>query len=214
MPANASRRVGRTEPRDAEVEDLHDAARRQHDVGRLEIAVQHAVRVGDGERVGDLHGDGDRLPFAQRSLGEAGRQGLAFDELEDDGHAAVVFDDVVDRGDGGVREGGGGARLVKQLRAAAGGAGLSGRHRLQRHLAPEAGVLGEQHGAHPAPPEFAEDPVGADGRVVHRGTPRVRERDAGPGDTTGVRSHAPDARIDYCIEPLAAARALVIAATV
>ena len=176
--------------------------------------MQHAVRVGDGERVGDLHGDGDGLRLVERPLGEARGQRLALDQLEDDGDTAVVFDDVVDGGDGGVREGGGGASFVEQLGAAAGGTGLARRHRLQRHLAPEPRVFGEQHGAHAAPPEFAEDPVGADGRVVHRGTPRMGGRDPGPGDTTGVRSHAPDARSDYCIEPLAAARALVIAATV
>ena len=91
--------VGTLQPGDAEVEDLDRAARREHHVGGLEVAVQDAVAVRHAQRLGQLHGDRHRLAFAERALGQARGQRLAVDELEDDGHFAIHLDDVVDGGD-------------------------------------------------------------------------------------------------------------------
>jgi porphobilinogen synthase len=44
-------------PGDAEVGHLHLAGRRDEDVGRLDVAVDHAVAVGEAERGGHLAGD-------------------------------------------------------------------------------------------------------------------------------------------------------------
>ena len=179
-----------TEARDAEVEDLHDTAGRQHDVRRLEIAVQHARAVCDGEGVGDLHGDCDGERLGQRPLGEPRGQRLALDEFEDDGDVAVVFDDVVDGGDGGMREGGGGAGFVEQLRAAAGGTGLGARDGLERDVTAQARVFREHDGAHAALPEFTQDPIRADGRADHRGDTSNggRKRGGHRREVAGVRS--------------------------
>ena len=41
----------------AEIENLGQAFRRDHHVGRFQVAVDDADAVGGGQRVGDLHGD-------------------------------------------------------------------------------------------------------------------------------------------------------------
>ena len=46
---------------EAEVEDLHDAVRRDLDVRRLQVAVDDPLLVGGLERVGDLPRDGQRV---------------------------------------------------------------------------------------------------------------------------------------------------------
>ena len=40
--------------RNAEIRQLHDAARRQHHVGRLDVAVHHVLRMGIAQRVESL----------------------------------------------------------------------------------------------------------------------------------------------------------------
>ena len=88
---------------------------------------------------------------------------------------------------------GGGARLGEQVLAAVGGAGLRPRHRLQRDLPAEPGVLGEQHRTHAAVAEFAQDSIRADGGAAHGAGPR-RGRCVGPGDRDAraeLLAHAP-----------------------
>ena len=46
---------GGTEPREAEVEQLR-AARGEHDVARLQVAMNDTLRMRNGERLGDLDG--------------------------------------------------------------------------------------------------------------------------------------------------------------
>jgi hypothetical protein len=46
---------GGAEPREAEVEQLR-AARREHDVARLQVAMNDTLRMRNGERLGDLDG--------------------------------------------------------------------------------------------------------------------------------------------------------------
>ena len=46
---------GGAEPREAEVEQLR-AARREHDVARLQVAMNDTLRMRSGERLGDLDG--------------------------------------------------------------------------------------------------------------------------------------------------------------
>ncbi len=71
------------EARDAEVDDLglvHLAAHEQH-VARLDVAVDHARRVGRGQGRGDAAREGQRLVDRQRRPGEAGRERLALEPL-------------------------------------------------------------------------------------------------------------------------------------
>jgi len=65
---------------DAEVCDGHPPARVQHDVARLDVAVDDAVLVGVPERVGDLVEDGDGLlELESPALLEERVEALAFE---------------------------------------------------------------------------------------------------------------------------------------
>src|SRR5690606_853341 len=70
---------------DAEVGQLHHAVAADHDVLRLDVAVEHAERVGVAERAADLHGDHRAdLRVLDLVLGDELLEGLAVDELGDD----------------------------------------------------------------------------------------------------------------------------------
>ena len=78
--------------RDAEVGDLHPAARAQEHVARLDVPVDDAPRVGRVERVGDLLGDARR---GRRGSGPRSRSDLArsppVDQLHDDVRADRIL---------------------------------------------------------------------------------------------------------------------------
>ena len=67
-----------------EVEHLHDAARRQLDVGRLQIPMNDPLLVRRLERFGDLFGDRERFLERHRSIRDAFRERGSVDELHDE----------------------------------------------------------------------------------------------------------------------------------
>ena len=101
-----------------EVENLRVALGRDDDVGRLDVAVDDALGVRVGERVGNLHGEIDRAARIQRPPGDRRCQRLARHELEHEKQLALILADLVQRGDVRVRERGGGARLLQEPLAA------------------------------------------------------------------------------------------------
>ncbi len=82
----------------AEVQQL-GAGARQHDVGRLEIAMDHAVAMRPVERIGDLGAVADDLVRRQRPARQAAGQRLAFEVLHDEEGDAVLLADVVEHAD-------------------------------------------------------------------------------------------------------------------
>ena len=102
-------------PCDAEVGDLHLAVASDEDVGRLDVAVHHAARVGRGEseRDGDRRVDrtvGADAPLGAEHLGEA----APVDVLHDDVVGAGRLAPVVDAHDVGVVEVRRGLRLTPE----------------------------------------------------------------------------------------------------
>ena len=85
-------------PRQAEVEQLH-AVRREEDVGRLEVAVDHAASVQRRERGQNSETDWHRCGEAQRAPPHPVGQRLAFEELHRDEQLASVLADFVDLAD-------------------------------------------------------------------------------------------------------------------
>ena len=81
--------------RQAEVEQLDRAVRRDLDVGGLQIAMDDALVVRGFERVGDLPRDAERLVERNRSLLDPLGQRRPFDQL----HHQRVLLDAVDRRD-------------------------------------------------------------------------------------------------------------------
>ena len=83
--------------RQAEVEHLHGAVRRDLDVRRLQIAVDDALLVRRFERLRDLARDRECLLNRQRTPGQTLGERRAFDELEHEAADAVGLLQSVDR---------------------------------------------------------------------------------------------------------------------
>ena len=91
-------------PREAgepEVEDL-GAARGEHHVRRLQVAVNDAERMHLGQRIGDAQPQVDRLADRQRTARQTLLQSLALDALHDQIRPAVRSARVVNRHDRGM----------------------------------------------------------------------------------------------------------------
>ena len=133
---------GRGQRRHAKVGELHHTLAVDHDVGRLDVQVQHAVLVREGqgarhplEHVGALVG----CEPAPLHAGEQLREVEAVDVLHDQVGEGAVGLEVKDGDDVGMSEHAGRARLRQRFRG--GGARLGGeRHALDRHAALQARV--------------------------------------------------------------------------
>ena len=66
------RRIGFDDLRQPEVEDFYLAVGREHDVGRLQVAMDDASLMGREQRVGHLPRDAQGLVHVERSGGESG----------------------------------------------------------------------------------------------------------------------------------------------
>ena len=101
--------------RKAEVEHLDASAGRDANVGRLQIAMHHAVGVGLAERIAQLQPDLHDAIDRQRTVAELRRQRLAGHVLHDDVRTAVLVEHVVHRRDVGVIQRGGHRRFAQQM---------------------------------------------------------------------------------------------------
>ena len=162
----------------AEVHELRLAALREHDVRRLDVAVDDAGGVRGAERARDLDGVVERLRDRKQLLLQEPVEGGAVDVLHDDEVAIGSFGgvpvDVVDRDDVGVVEGRGGPRLAGEAfppPAAGGGVGV---HDLDGHGAIEARVAGAIDDSHPSFAQLLEDLVVGDVPADHAEPSGVR----------------------------------------
>ena len=143
----------RTQFREAEVEHLDAAVGGDHDVGRLEIAVDDALVVRGGQCVGDRERDRHQAFTGQTAVGNQSIERLTLDQLHREEVDAVRFLDRIDRDDVRMVEGGDGAGLALEAGEPVGIAGeIRGQH-LERDLATELRVAGAIHFAHTACPE-------------------------------------------------------------
>ena len=103
--------------RDAEVGDADVAVAVEHDVGRLQVAVQHAALVRGGDARAELPRDLNRLVLRDAAdAAEQRGQILAVDVLHRQEAAAVGFAEVVEAADVLVRHLSRDAQLVVELR--------------------------------------------------------------------------------------------------
>lgn len=154
-------------PRQTEIQHLDGAARQEHNVLGLQIAMHHAGCVCGDQRLRDLFGDAE-AGVAIEPVSKRGAQAPAVDQLEDQKVAVVGLHVVVDATD---------VRVV-QLRKDARFAEQSGpgvlvepvaADRLQRHASLEDGVDRDKHFAHATLAERRHDVV-----MRYRGSrPRV-----------------------------------------
>ena len=87
-----------------EIQHLHAAVARHHDVLRLQIAVDDPQRVRRRDPLGRLRGDIEQPAQRQRPAVDDGPEGFALHQLRDDVGLPVVLADIVDRDDVGMIE--------------------------------------------------------------------------------------------------------------
>ncbi len=140
-------------PGDAEVEQVGVALLVHHDVGRLHVAVQHALGVRGGQRVGHGRPQPGGVHVGQRAgLAHHLGQGAALDVLHDDGQAVVVLHDVVHPHAVGVPDHGQRPGLAQHPLL---GLLVGSVRELHRDRAVQLGVPGQPHRAEPTPAELA-----------------------------------------------------------
>ena len=159
--------------RQAEVEDLDQAAVGEHDVGRLQVAMKDAEQVRGGETVGNLDAGGENQLQAGRTFGNHLVQRFARDVLHDDiGFVFAAglgwrFAHVVDGADVGMVDRRGQSRLA-ELR----GTDLLQRQRAALEQLEDDGPLqqrirGQIHDAAAARANFADELVVPDCAALH-----------------------------------------------
>ena len=144
--------------REAEVEDLHHAVRRDRDVGGLQVAVDNPFFVGDVEGLGDLPRDAQRVTNGQpralrpltRDIREGVRERLPVHELENQEPDAFGFLEAVDRADVRMIQRGEHPRLPLEAREPLGVARERVRQELDRDIALELRVARAVHLTHAA----------------------------------------------------------------
>src|SRR5262249_1443630 len=132
----------------------------QHDVARLQIAVDDADAMGLIERAADLRRDRKRLVELDRSAFQAFRERLALEVLHDE----EVLADAVERADVRMRELRNGPRLAREPFAELRIVRELGRQDLDGDEASQPRVARAVHLAHPAGAERLFDLVGTEHR--------------------------------------------------
>jgi hypothetical protein len=97
--------------RQTEVEHLH-VAPGNHDVARLDVAMNHAFVVRGVERFGNLNADGRDVGGRKRRTARVRAQRLAGDQLHNQIRVAIGFADIVHGANVRVTEPGGGVGLA------------------------------------------------------------------------------------------------------
>ena len=140
----------------AEVHHPYASVPGDEHVLRLQVPVQHPVVVGLGQGLGHRQPHPGHLPGARPLPGEPLSQVLPLQVLERHIGVSGVLSHGVDRDDVGVREAGGGAGLEQEALDRLLGADPARVHHLERHLATQAHVAGQEDLAHPPPADGAE----------------------------------------------------------
>jgi hypothetical protein len=168
---------------DAEIEDTRLRPPDHEDVGRLDVAMDHALRMGERERIGDAADDQRRLrrrraPAFLAQLAQV----AALQQLHRDVGAVVADAGVEDGDDVRMAEAARGARLVDEVRVerlalVVLDLDVEG---LDRDQARQEGIVRGEHGAEAAGAELVLQRVAAD--VADRRHRLVGRRRDEPGE--------------------------------
>jgi len=146
---------------DSEVEQLDLAGSGEHDVFRLDIAVENAFGMRGAQSVDALEGDGEEAIEGHRGA-KLFAQGGAGDKLHDEQDVVLLFDHVVDGGDVGVTEGRGALAFAEEEAAILGGILVAREHALDSDGALQRGIEGAINLTHAAGTEERLDSESAD----------------------------------------------------
>ena len=152
-------RPGVEELGQAEIQELGVAVPGDHDVVRLDIAVEDARLVGFGQAFGDLESDVHRTEQIELAVGDEPRNGPAVDVFHGDERRPAILVDVVDLGDGRMGEGCGGPGFGQKTRPPVGVGHELGSQNLDGHGPTQPRIPGEIDDAHSASADQALDPI-------------------------------------------------------
>src|SRR5262245_16871321 len=93
---------------DPEIQNLWLSAIGEHDVSRLDVAVEYVLRMRDRQRTRQLHRESNGFSDFESAGGDSLGEGLTFDVLHDDKRGRVVIIDFVDGANAGMVQGGSG----------------------------------------------------------------------------------------------------------
>ena len=187
---------------DAEVGDDRVAVLVDQDVRRLDVPVNHPAAVRIGERRSDLIED--RADDGQRQRPRPPDhllQRCATHVAHDEEVQPLGVPHRIDRNDVGMVQLSDGDRLVPEAVDHALPQQQARRDQLDRHLAVERDLVGQEHGRHPASAELPPDL-----ELPQRGAPQALDH-LGPGGLRGVRVQRERIRWVDGIARLAAGRA-------
>ena len=146
---------------------LAEAVLMNHDVGRLDVAMNDSLLVGVVERGGDLPQNAEQRIFVG-SLCRSQHifEGRAIDELHEDVGQAVLFENVVNGHDSGVRKDSGGLGFAKESLTEAFAFRFLGEivepDALDGDDPADGGVLGLVDNAHGTASQFAQNQITPD----------------------------------------------------
>ena len=166
-------RVAGHRARDAEVRDFHRSCRRNHDVRRLDVAVDDPVRMREREAGADVGADlsdalGEERPFLSDDVAER----LALDVLHHDVVRPVVGAGVVHAHDVGMVQCRRVLRFPAETLDEMGVPAILSQQRLDRDRTPQDAVFPQENLSHPARTELISQliAVGEDADVVRART--------------------------------------------
>ena len=145
-----------------EVQQLHEAVLRNHDVLGLQVPVNYASGMRLGEAFANLHAEVEQPLRRQRARCKQLAQARPIDELHRDVGGRVGGADLVDRDDVGVIERRGRARLLLETAQAIRVLREQCRQDLDRHFPPQARVLRAIDLTHSSSANRREDLVGTE----------------------------------------------------
>ena len=147
----------------AEVDDLDLGVAGEHQVRGLDVAVDDSGAMGFGQSLCHLDGNVERVVDGKRSAPDVLLQRLALVERHDEIELPVVgLADVIDGADIRMVQGGGRFGFLDEALLRGLVARQSGRKKLERGEAVEAGVPDLVDETHATPAEMGNDLVGAD----------------------------------------------------
>ena len=143
------------------------SARGEHQIRRLEVAMDDAGGVRGGQCIGDLGQDTRGVSDRQRTARQSSRERLSVVVRHGDERLAAGLAHLVDSRDVRVIERARGPRLAQEAGGGFGIAAGGGRQELQRDLASQVEIFGEIDRPHPACSDVAQDSVVRDGCADH-----------------------------------------------
>ena len=153
------------------------AALGHEDVGRLNVSMNDAARVGGVQRVGDLDGEAEQSFGFERPSRDEVTQCHSIKELHHDQRPAILLADIVDRAYVGVVQRRCGLGFSLKAGERLGVVGNVFRQEFKGHKTMQARVFGLVNDAHPATTKLLKHPIVRDGLANHVGLYLVFLRD-------------------------------------